>query len=101
MDDRRVHSARRRTGPLVIAICVIVVLIFGRLFASTLLDYEWWKEVHQLDTWVNLLLYGVLPTALAAVLLFAAFTLTWRLGLARGAVYRRSDSPLASRLALL
>jgi hypothetical protein len=101
MDDRRVHSARRRTGPLVIAICVIVVLIFGRLFASTLLDFEWWKEVHQLDTWINLLLYGVLPIALAAILLFAAFIVAWRRGLARGSVYHRADNPLALRLALL
>ena len=96
-----VHSSRRRAGPLIIAICIILLLIFGRLFASTLLDYEWWKEVHQLNTWINLLLYGVLPIALAAILLFAAFIAAWRLGLARGVVYHQSDNPVASRLVLL
>ena len=88
MNTRAISSGtRRRSVPLVIAISLFILLFAGRYLASQLLDYEWWKEVHQLDTWINLLLYGTLPIALVALLLFACFTLAWRLGLQRGAQF--------------
>jgi uncharacterized protein len=94
------HGARRRSGPLVIAVFLFIILFAGRYLASQLLDYEWWKEVHQLDTWISLLLYGTLPTALVALLLFGCFTLAWRVGLRRGARIGL-PSPYASSSLLL
>ena len=86
MNPRAISSgARHRSVPLVIAVSLFILLFAGRYLASQLLDYEWWKEVHQLDTWINLLLYGTLPIALVALLLFACFMLAWRVGLRRGA----------------
>src|SRR5690242_17050999 len=69
-----------RKGPLLIAIVVFVLLLGSRFIASTILDFEWWKEIHQLDTWLSLLLYGTAPIALVALLLFGAFLFAWKVG---------------------
>ena len=69
-----------RKGPLLIAIALFLLLFGSRFIASTILDFEWWKEIHQLDTWISLLLYGTAPIALVALLLFGAFLLAWKLG---------------------
>ena len=69
-----------RKGPLLIAIVLFLLLFGSRFIASTILDFEWWKEIHQLDTWISLLLYGTAPIAVVALLLFGAFLLAWKLG---------------------
>lgn len=85
MADELFLGERRRTRPggLVIAIIVIILLLLAsRWFASTILDYEWWTAVGQLDTWYGLLLYATVPVALATILFWAvfsgAFLLAWR-----------------------
>ncbi len=45
--------------------------------------------MHQVDTWVNLLIYGSGPLLLAIVLLFAAFWVSYQLG-----IRRNKDAPL-------
>ena len=46
MNDRALPSPHnRRKGPLVIAIAFFVLLFASRFISSTVLDYEWWKEV--------------------------------------------------------
>jgi uncharacterized membrane protein (UPF0182 family) len=79
----------RRSGLLFAAIVVLILLIGSRYIASTLIDYAWWGEMHQLETWVNLLIYGSGPILLAIVLFFAVFWIAFRLGTRRNA-----DAPL-------
>jgi uncharacterized protein len=74
---------RRRAGLTLLLVLVVVLLLSSRYIASTIIDYEWWSEVHQVDTWVNLLLYGTVPIVLAAVLLFFAFWIAFELGFPR------------------
>ena len=37
------------------------------------IDYNWWSEIHQVKTWLNLLLYGTIPVVLAVFLFFVVF----------------------------
>jgi len=64
---------RRRGSLLFIAILLFAILLCSRYIASTLIDYSWWSEVKQVDTWINLWLYGTVPAVIAAILFFAVF----------------------------
>ena len=83
IEDRLIGQRRRRGGLILFAILVVILLICSRYIASTLIDYQWWSEVHQVDTWINLLLYGTVPIVLAVILFFAAFWIAFRLGIRR------------------
>ena len=90
-----------RKGPLFIAIAFFALLFASRFIASTILDFEWWKEINQLDTWLSLLLYSTAPIALATLLLLGAFMLAWKLGErhASGGSGRFARMPPTSELA--
>jgi uncharacterized membrane protein (UPF0182 family) len=79
----------RRSGLLFVVIVVLILLIGSRYIASTLIDYAWWSEMHQLQTWINLWIYGSGPILLAIVLFFVAFWIAFRLG-----TRRNPDAPL-------
>ncbi len=72
--DRFIGSRRRRRPGLLFAAILLLVLIAGSSYiAGTLIDYNWWSEIHQINTWWKLLLYGTVPVILAVVLFFALF----------------------------
>src|SRR5256885_176267 len=79
--DRLIGQKPRRSSLLLVVILLLALLVCSRYIASTLIDYEWWSEVHQLDTWINLLLYGTVPIVLAAILLFCAFWSAFKIGI--------------------
>ncbi len=82
MPDRYLGERRQRPAGIWIALAVAVaLLIFSRYIASTYIEYEWWSEVRQLDTWLNLLLYGTVPVALALLLFWALFYGAFWLGM--------------------
>jgi len=81
---------RKRPGGLFFFILLaLIVLISARFIAGTLIDYAWWNELHQLDTWINLLLYGTVPILLAILIFFTAFWTAFRLG-----IRHTPDAPL-------
>lgn len=67
-------SPRSSGGPGFPPILWLLLLFFvlgsARGIARFWIDYEWWREMHQLDTWSQMLLVSVLPSALAGVLMF-------------------------------
>src|SRR3954452_22390111 len=82
MPDRLIgQRSPRRTGLLYLPVALFLLLLGARYLASTLIDYSWWSEVHQTDTWYSLLIYGTGPVLLAFFLLFGAFWTAYRLGL--------------------
>ncbi|HZQ50573.1 MAG TPA: UPF0182 family protein [Bryobacteraceae bacterium] len=90
MQDILIGQQRRsRSGLIATVIVIIALLACSRYIASTIIDYSWWSEMHQVDTWINLWLYGTVPVAAAFVLLFVAFWIAFRLGMRRG-----SEAPL-------
>jgi len=84
------------------------LLVFGGLFAlivfwaipetaGLIVDYNWWKEIGQVDTWRAMLWYATEPVAAGALLAFIALWLAHDRGL-RFAGVRQRDFPLYSRL---
>jgi uncharacterized membrane protein (UPF0182 family) len=73
----------RKGGCLSAIVAVIVILLCSRWIASTIIDYGWWSEMHQVGTWFNLLLYGTGPIVAAFIVFFAAFLLAFYLALRR------------------
>ena len=51
----------------------ILLLIAASSSSSFLIDYEWWREMGQLDTWYSLNTYRYLPRVLAGLVAFAVF----------------------------
>ena len=76
MAQYQLPSRRSRSRKLRITLIVIAVLVLAgaRTIASTIIDYKWWKELGQVDTWLSLYLYGVGPLAAATAL---AFIVLW------------------------
>lgn len=100
MPDRYIGpGGRRRPGLLFAAIVLIAILIGSRSIASTLIDYNWWEEIHQIATWWNLLLYGTVPFLLAVLLFFCVFAGAFLFGM-RGSKERASFGYLSRSLVI-
>ena len=65
--------------------------------ANFIIEYNWWKEVAQVDTWFSMLWYSIAPGAVAALLAFIALYVAHARGLHFAGV-RQRDYPLYSRL---
>ena len=59
-----------RRGPLVV-IFLFIVLFFSRTIAQWVIDYHWWNEMGQLETWWLMWMYDPLPSIVAALIAFA------------------------------
>jgi len=65
-----------RPGRWVFLLLVLLVLVASaRTVARYVIEYQWWREMEQVRTWVSMLLYSVLPVTVAAVALFAVLWL--------------------------
>src|SRR6266568_1031355 len=103
MPRREIEGRPRRGGCLYIAILLFAVLIGARTFASLAIDYQWWQEMGQLQTWFKLLLYQIVPASAAVLLAFVVFWIAHARGM-KHAGTRLRDYPLyavISTLALL
>lgn len=93
----------RRSGLVVLVTALIILLIGSRYIASTLIDYSWWSELRQTETWLNLLIYGTGPLALAVFLFASAFWTAYHLGMretGNSPLFGFFDRRLLSRIAL-
>ena len=68
----RSRPRSRRTARITLLVVLVLLLLGARTIASTVIDYQWWKEVGQVQTWLNMYLYGVGPLAVATLVAFAA-----------------------------
>ena len=76
------------------------VVFLGWLISSAAdyaIEYNWWREVGQVDTWLGMLWYSIAPAAAGAVVAFVALWAAHANGL-RFAGVRQRDFPLYSRL---
>jgi uncharacterized membrane protein (UPF0182 family) len=64
---------RARRWMVVLAAAVFAILIAGRWLADFAIDWQWWGEIGQRDTWIAMLAYGTGPVLAATVILFAVF----------------------------
>jgi hypothetical protein len=65
--------------------------------ANFLVEYNWWKELAQVDTWVSMMWYSVVPAAAGALIAFVALYLAHTRGLQFAGV-RQRDFPVYSRI---
>src|SRR6202012_4147030 len=65
--------------------------------AAFIIEYNWWKEVAQVDTWISMLWYSIAPVAVGAVLAFVALYLAHARGVHFAGI-RQRDYPLYHRL---
>ncbi len=68
---------------MVLVVAGLVLLFGSRYAADTWIDYKWWQEMHQLDTWFNQILYGTVPAFLVFAILCILFWIALKLGLKR------------------
>ncbi|MFN7995241.1 MAG: UPF0182 family protein [Bryobacteraceae bacterium] len=74
--DRGGHQHGRR-GARITLLALLLILLFGaRSLASFSVDYQWWKELGQLETWFSMLAYGFVPLLAATLIAFAVLWLT-------------------------
>jgi uncharacterized membrane protein (UPF0182 family) len=96
------NGARTDRSP---AIAILVVLvIFGLSFARKglgwVLEYQWWKELNQVETLFNTVLYSVVPGLVTALILFIVLWIAHARGL-KEAGTRLRDNPSYARLSTL
>src|SRR5437773_4888805 len=70
-----------RAGRVTLIVAAILILLGARTIASTVIDYEWWKEMGQVNTWLNMYLYGFGPLAAATLIAFLVLWLAHALGM--------------------
>ncbi|HUI82853.1 MAG TPA: UPF0182 family protein [Candidatus Binatia bacterium] len=90
------RPSRIRVLIAVIAALVVIGWVIPTA-ASSLVEYNWWKEVGQVHTWISMLWYSLAPAAAGAVLAFLALYIAHARGLHFAGV-RRGDFPIYSRL---
>ncbi len=105
MAEKYIGQRQKRGSLLFIVVLILVLLLCSRYLAGTLIAYGWWSEMHQLDTWFNLLLYGTGPIAITAILFFLAFLISFKAALrhqsARTPLFGFFDRRTFTRIALL
>jgi uncharacterized membrane protein (UPF0182 family) len=59
---------------------VALLFILALTSASTVIEYSWWQEMGQVDTWLSMATYRYLPRLIGAVLLFAILRFAYSQG---------------------
>lgn len=73
--ERGVPGRRSRGALVTLIVLAFIVLLGARSLASFSIEYQWWKELGQVDTWFNMLAYGFAPLLAATLLAFGALWL--------------------------
>jgi hypothetical protein len=70
---------RRRGWLIGLAVSIFFLLLLTRWAASLALEYAWWKELGQVETWIGLFTYAYAPLTAATLLAFLILWFThWR-----------------------
>jgi uncharacterized membrane protein (UPF0182 family) len=80
-----------------LAVGVILALWASTTAADFVIEYNWWKEIGQVNTWVGMLWYSIAPAAAGSVLAFIALWVAHARGLHFAGILSR-DHRLYSRL---
>src|SRR5882724_3976523 len=89
--------------PSQIAKLIVLMFLFGIIFwaastaANFIIEYNWWKEVGQVDTWIGMLWYSIAPAAAGAVVAFCALWAAHASGLRFAGIHGK-DFRVYSRL---
>jgi uncharacterized membrane protein (UPF0182 family) len=70
-------SRRRRLLPFLIG-ALLILLLLARSISQYVVDYQWWREMGQVPTWLSLLFYQLAPLSAATLLAFVVLWLAHR-----------------------
>lgn len=87
-------------GRITVIVFVVLALLSARWVAGLAIEYQWWKEMQQVETWLQMLSYGVIPAVAATVIAFAAFWVAHARGMKHAGTGLR-EHPLYARLSTL
>ncbi len=82
---------------LMLAVLLALSLRAITIAANFIVDYNWWKEVGQVSTWISMLWYSIAPVGAGTLVAFIALWVAHRQGLGFAGI-RRRDFRLYSRL---
>ena len=87
-------SVKGRGRAIAVAIgALVLVLLFGRTVCSVIIDYSWWRELGQVNTWWRIALYRNVPGLGAWIIVFAILWIAHARGM-RHAGARLREHPL-------
>ena len=93
----QIANRRRNVGRWIIA-GVILLLLGARSIASTVIEYQWWKEVGQVAVWTSMIWYGIAPVVVASLVAFGAIWIAISRGVKFGGS-RLGAMPMVARIA--
>jgi uncharacterized membrane protein (UPF0182 family) len=103
MEARMITGGRgehRRIGLIVLAAVVLVLLASTGWVASRIIEYSWWKEMGQVNTWLDLYAWSATPFTVGAVLCWIVLLVAHARAV-RFAGGKVTDYPIYSRVAAI
>src|SRR5215831_6831819 len=94
------RSEPGRGGCILLIVLLIILIAGARAIAGYFIDYQWWKEMGQVPTWLSMLAYGVTPAFGGAVIAFGIFWIAHARAM-RAAGTRLSEHPFYFRISTL
>src|SRR6266446_3857993 len=82
---------------IILSFLLVIIAWAATTAADFIIEYNWWKEIGQVDTWIGMLWYSIAPAAAGAVVALIALWVAHASGL-RFAGIRGKDFRLYSRL---
>jgi uncharacterized membrane protein (UPF0182 family) len=64
---------RPNAGCVTLVVVAVLLLIGARSLSSWVLDYQWWRELGHVDTWIAMWIYAVGPGVAVALIAFVIF----------------------------
>ncbi len=101
MEARMISGGRgghRRIGLMVLGGLVLLLLASLGWASSRLLEYSWWKEMGQVNTWLDLYAWQAMPVSVATLIAWFVLLIAHARAV-RFAGGRASDYPIYSRVA--
>lgn len=71
----------RHIRNFVIAALLLLLLLGSRTIAAFLIEYQWWSEMGQVDTWFRMLMYRVLPSTVASLISWGLLVWAYQRGM--------------------
>src|ERR1700722_12682846 len=82
---------------IILGVLAVLALWASSTAADFVIEYNWWKEIGQVNTWVGMLWYSIAPAAAGSVLAFIALWVAHSRGLHFAGILSR-DHRIYSRL---